>query len=235
MRCGTLLVLSLAVACIGCSGKQDDAARRLDALEQQSLAMRQEGALRDERVLSLEQQVTQLGAEVNAVGARVDRMASVPASGGRKVEPAPAKGGRAVGAAPVASRAEAPAKAAGGDKGAYQNALRLLESGKAAAAYDKFDSFAGEYPASSLVPNSLYWKGEALYAQRRYADAILAFKDVLARFPKHHKSADALLKSGLAYQKLGDKDNASFHFKALQDDFPASEAARMARSRGLMP
>lgn len=234
MRCGTLLVLSLAVACIGCSGKQDEAARRLDALEQQSLAMRQEGALRDERVLSLEQQVTQLGAEVDAVGARVDRMASVPASGGRKVEPAPAKGGRAV-AAPAASRAETSAKVAGGDKGAYQNALRLLESGKAAAAYDKFDSFAGEYPASSLVPNSLYWKGEALYAQRRYADAILAFKDVLARFPKHHKSADALLKSGLAYQKLGDKDNASFHFKALQDDFPASEAARMARSRGLMP
>lgn len=148
--------------------------------------------------------------------------------GGRRVQPEPVK------AAPAAKAAQKPeprpAKSVS-DKAAYAAALNLLQRGKADEARVRFEGFLSDYPNSSLVPNALYWKGESLYAQRRYADAIVAFKEVTARFPKHHKAADSLLKTALAYRQLGDDENVRFHLKALREDHPDSPAAKLARQR----
>ncbi len=148
--------------------------------------------------------------------------------GGRRVQPEPAK------AASVAKTAQKPDPKPArpvSDKAAYEAALNLLQRGKTDEARVRFDGFLGDYPNSSLTPNALYWKGEALYAQRRYADAIVAFKEVTARFPKHQKAADALLKIALTYKQLGDDENVRFHLKALRDDHPDSSAAKLARQR----
>lgn len=167
-----------------------------------------------------------------------DAAVSVPAvspddlgKGGRRVQPEPVKS--ASPSAKAAQKAEPAPKPARGvsDKAAYEAALNLLQRGKTDEARVRFDGFLGDYPSSSLVPNALYWKGEALYAQRRYADAIVAFKEVTARFPRHHKAADSLLKIALAYKQLGDDENVRFHLKALREDHPDSPAARLARQR----
>jgi len=151
--------------------------------------------------------------------------------GGRRVQPEPAK--PASPPAKAAQKAEPAPKPARGvsDKAAYEAALSLLQRGKTDEARVRFDGFLGDYPNSPLVPNGLYWKGEALYAQRRYADAIVAFKEVTARFPRHHKAADSLLKTALAYKQLGDDENVRFHLKALREDHPDSPAAKLARQR----
>lgn len=151
--------------------------------------------------------------------------------GGRRVQPEPAKS--ASPPAKAAQKAEPAPKPARGvsDKAAYEAALSLLQRGKTDEARVRFDGFLGDYPNSPLVPNGLYWKGEALYAQRRYADAIVAFKEVTARFPRHHKAADSLLKTALAYKQLGDDENVRFHLKALREDHPDSPAAKLARQR----
>jgi tol-pal system protein YbgF len=151
--------------------------------------------------------------------------------GGRRVQPEPARpASPPAKAAQKAEPAPKPARAVS-DKAAYEAALSLLQRGKTEEARVRFDGFLGDYPNSSLVPNGLYWKGEALYAQRRYADAIVAFKEVTARFPKHHKAADSLLKTALAYKQLGDDENVRFHLKALREDHPDSPAAKLARQR----
>ena len=80
-----------------------------------------------------------------------------------------------------------------------------------------------------LVPNALYWKGETYYSQKDFIQAILTFKEVTGRFPKHDKSASALLKIGMSYDKVGDPDNAVFYLRALVEDFPKSSPARLAR------
>ncbi len=117
------------------------------------------------------------------------------------------------------------------DKGAYEAALAMQEAGKYAESRKAMTAFMEAYPKSAYVPNALYWIGESHYSQSQWDQAILSFKDVAARFPKHAKAADALLKLGMSYEQLKDKDNARFHYEALIEDFPGSRAAGLAKSK----
>ncbi len=215
-------------------GDRESDGRRLDALE---------GALSDGRRLdALEGALA--GKKDDTAQPSVAPPPSVDADdlgkGGRRVQPEPVQPepvrpepAKATPAAKAAQKPEPRAAKPVSDKAAYEAALNLLQRGRTDEARVRFDGFLGDgdYPNSALVPNALYWKGEALYAQRRYADAIVAFKEVTARFPKHHKAADSLLKTALAYKQLGDDENVRFHLKALREDHPDSPAARLARQR----
>jgi TolA-binding protein len=85
------------------------------------------------------------------------------------------------------------------------------------------------------VPNALYWKGETHYARQQYNEAIFAFKDVQTRFPRDAKTPDSLLKTAMAYSRLGDEANASLHLTVLYEDWPNAEAIARARQMGLKP
>lgn len=123
-------------------------------------------------------------------------------------------------------------KAAGSsDKAAYAAALSLLEKGKTEQGLAGMDKFLTEFPQSPLAPNALYWKGEALYTQLKFDDAILAFKDVVTKYTKSNKAADALLKIGMSYQHLSDTDNAKFYFQMLLEDYPDTRSAALAKKR----
>jgi tol-pal system protein YbgF len=113
----------------------------------------------------------------------------------------------------------------------YKKALSLLQNGKPDQARSAFNGFMEDHPDSSLVPNAMYWLGETYYSQKDYAQAILSFKDVPRRFPDHPKAAAAVLKTAMSYQKLGDKNNAVFYYRALLDDYPDSRPAELARSK----
>ncbi|MEG1610535.1 MAG: tol-pal system protein YbgF, partial [Bilophila sp.] len=99
----------------------------------------------------------------------------------------------------------------------------------------QFDAFMAAYPTSKLAPNALYWKAECLYLRGKYADALFVFKDVTARYPKHPKAADALLKAGMSYARLGDADSAKLHYRVLYEDYPTSQAAKTGKKLGLNP
>ena len=130
----------------------------------------------------------------------------------------------------------APSKApAGPEQKAYDAALQLYRTGRYAEAEAAFQAFLETYPNSRLVPNALYWKGETLYARGRYMDAIFAFKDVQTRFPRDAKTPDSLLKTAMAYQKLGDATNTSLHLAVLFEDWPKAEATQRAQRMGLKP
>ncbi len=120
-----------------------------------------------------------------------------------------------------------------GERPSYQHALKMYERGRHAEAEALFDAFVRDFPASTLVPNALYWKGECRYSRGGYADAVFIFKDVTARFPKHPKAADALFKTALAYHKLGDAENAELHFRILSEDYPSSPLVRRGKALGL--
>ena len=133
--------------------------------------------------------------------------------------------------APKPEAKPAPKPAPKTEKGAYEAALALQEAGKNAESRKAMAAFLESYPSSVYVPNALYWIGESYYSQLQWEQAILSFKDVASRFPKHAKAADALLKLGMCYEKLKDKDNARFHYEALIEDFPGSRAAGLAKTR----
>ncbi len=113
----------------------------------------------------------------------------------------------------------------------YEAALKVVLSGKTLEGREKMTAFLQRYPGSKLEPNALYWIGETWYSDKSYDKAILAFKDVTTKFPKHDKASAALFKLGACYEQLKDKGNAQFYWQALLEDFPKSEAAGLARKR----
>lgn len=131
---------------------------------------------------------------------------------------------------PNARPAAAPART---EQNAYDMALGLYRTGRFAQAEAAFQAFLESYPNSRLTANALYWKGETFYSRGMLSDAIFAFKDVQARFPRHPKTPDSLLKTAMAYAKLGDRQNAELHLTVLREDWPKSEAAAQAKKLGL--
>ena len=132
-----------------------------------------------------------------------------------------------------APKSTAPAAAPSGssDKSSYAAALSLLERGKTEQGLAAMDKFLVQFPQSPLAPNAMYWRGEALYTQLKFDDAIFAFKDVLTNYPKTNKAPDALLKIGMSYQRLSDMDNAKFYLQMLLEDYPDARSAALAKKQ----
>lgn len=240
-------------ACAGCAG-QSATDVRLRGLEERTAALERSVSVRDAQVTSLDERTSATDATVGDLRERVGRLeadsrAAVAsereasgALGGRKVYPATSRPSAKVQPSKPAVRnasatkpAAKPVAMASGASAAYREALSLLEKGRPEEARQRFDAFIEAYPSDALQPNAHYWRGEALYAQRRYADAIIDFKDVVASYPKHQKASDSLLKAGMAYQRLNDEENARLQFKALQEQYPGTPAAVLARKRGMLP
>lgn len=113
----------------------------------------------------------------------------------------------------------------------YEQALKKYYSGDYDSAREDFAAFEARYPGHPLQANALYWLAETHYAQKQYAQSILVFKELTRRFPQSHKTPDALLKTGYAYEQLGDIPNARFHLQIVLDDHPRTPAAKLARER----
>ena len=114
---------------------------------------------------------------------------------------------------------------------AYLAALDAAKSGKTDKARALFNEFIADHPKSTLLPNALYWLGETYYHDNRYAQSILTFKEVTRRYPKNDKAAASMLKTGFAYERLGDLDNARFYLETLLEEYPGGQPARLAREK----
>lgn len=113
----------------------------------------------------------------------------------------------------------------------YQEGVHLVLNGKPLEARNKLTEFLKNNSSDKLAPNALYWIGETYYSEKNFAQSILKFKEVSRRFPKANKVPDAMLKIGLAYGKLGDKENAAFYLRTLIDEYPKSDPAQIGKSR----
>ena len=125
-----------------------------------------------------------------------------------------------------------------GDKKAGDPAKELYDSGMAAFAAKKFqDAYASftnyieKYPTGELIANARFWLGDSLYGQGEYELAILEYQKVIADYPKHSKAPAALLKQGLAFEKLKDTETAKLVYYKLGDDYPDSKEAAAGKKR----
>ncbi len=129
-----------------------------------------------------------------------------------------------------AQAARQPAAAAkAGEEASYQQALKAARSGRSEEGIQKFREFLSNYPNGKYAPNAEFWIGECLYNQGKYQEALGQYSTVNSKYPKHHKNADALLKSGMSYKRLGDSAKAKDSYGRLLKEFPNSEAARRVR------
>lgn len=247
MRPKALFVVLLMLALCGCAGKMD-AKRglseewRLRSLEENFLNFKEGQREQEER--GREQQ-HKLAERIKTVEDSLQRMQEQLGSSGTakvsqpvvvKAQPEPLQSDYASSASAVDSLAEqkaAPVRASGGmaSSSAYTEGMTLVRAERGEEGRKILKEFLEAEPNSALVPNAIYWIGESYYLEKNYAQGILTFKEVTRRFPKHHKAAAALLKIGMSYAMMGEKDNASLYLRALLQDHPKSEPAPAARKK----
>ena len=111
----------------------------------------------------------------------------------------------------------------------YARALKSYQNGRHALAREQFAAFMQDFPRHKLLPNALYWTGEAWYAEARYDRAMKFFTQVVQDHPRHAKSADALLKLAYSALRQGQPGQAGVYLQQLEASYPDSPASRLGR------
>ena len=114
---------------------------------------------------------------------------------------------------------------------AYEDALSVFRKGDFAAANTVFNDFIKRYPKSGYVVPSLFWLGNAQYANRAYANAISNFNTLLSKAPNHLRAPDALLSVANCQLELKETKAARKTLAEVAKTYPNTEAAAAASER----
>lgn len=239
-----------ATACAHSSGAEIDntqLARSIDALRAQMASQEQrletlQGRLdviaaagsslavgrstRDLEVVKL----TPLVAPPVAVAEEEPIMLEITGEGDRlqvvKMPPAPHAKPKAAAAAPAAATAKADPL-----DGPFAEALDAYRNGRTEEAFERFSNLLKRNPKAEKAAAALYWMGESRFDDQRYEDAILMYKRLIDTYGSSSKAAEAMLKIGIAFEKLHDSTRAREAFQRLVDEHPDSAVAELARAR----
>ena len=122
--------------------------------------------------------------------------------------------------------------AAGGDPAAdYRAAVELVRTGPFEQAVAALHAFLAKYPRHDYADNAQYWLGEAYYAQKDYAHALVEFRTVIEVYPRGNKVPDALLKIGYCFGALGQTDKSRAVLEQVVALYPKSEPAALAAKK----
>jgi len=122
-------------------------------------------------------------------------------------------------------------KETGSDQQLYDAALLLFQGNKLKEAAEKFSSYLEKYPNGSMAANARFWYGDSLYNLGKYEEAIFQYQEVVVDFPQHDKTQSALLKQGMAFEKLQDVATAKLIFQKIKKEYPNSDQAKTADKR----
>jgi tol-pal system protein YbgF len=134
----------------------------------------------------------------------------------------------------IPSTKEVPPEGKGVSTGAgdlYKDAYETFQKGNLEGARRKFEAFLKQYPNTELSDNAQFWIGETYYLKKDFDKAILAYENVIAKYPEGDKVPAALFKQALAFLELKDKTNARNLLKRVIEKYPHTEQAEMAKKR----
>ena len=114
---------------------------------------------------------------------------------------------------------------------AYEEALAVFRKGDFAAASTVFNDFIKRNPKSGYVLPSLFWLGNAQYANRNYTNAISNFNTLLSKSPNHMRAAESMLSVANCQLELKDIKVARKTLAEVVKNYPHTEAATAATER----
>jgi len=112
----------------------------------------------------------------------------------------------------------------------YQQAYSLIKDKKYEEAVKALHAFIEKFPDGKLTGNAYYWLGEVYLVLPQLEQAKQAFTIVVSSFSGHGKVADAYYKLGVTYDRLQDPAKSEQYLIQVQEKFPASTAAKLAKS-----
>ena len=110
----------------------------------------------------------------------------------------------------------------------YDNAWADYSTGQWSLAIAGFDTYIKTFPRSDLADDAQFYIGETHYNDGRFADAVLAYDEVIVNHSEGNSVPEAQYKKGLALDRLGDTDQARETFQTVLDSFPDSRMAALA-------
>ena len=117
------------------------------------------------------------------------------------------------------------------EKREYEAAMGVFRKAVFVAAQNSFIGFLQRYPNTAYLPSVLFWLGNAQYANKDYAGAVVNFKRMLSLVPKHVRASEATLAIANCQIELKDLKLARKTLEDLVKTYPDSEAAQAAKER----
>ena len=208
---------------------------RLTAMQTEVQALRNQVEQLQNENEQLKQQGKDQYLDLDSRLQRLETTPAAPASGNTGIVPPSVPGRPASGAAssprPPSGASAAPPANAGGEQAAYDVALAALRKGDFVESARSFQAYLGNYPNGNLAPNAWYWLGESYYATQNYPIALQSFDTLLGQFPESPKASDAMLKKGYCQIEMGQTGPGRQTLNRVVNEFPGSDAARLAASR----
>ncbi len=112
----------------------------------------------------------------------------------------------------------------------FKKAQKLYENERYKDAYQLFEQIA-KNPSDNNSVEARFMMGECLFQQREYDKAIMQYQNIISQHADNAKSAQAMLKQGMAFEKLADKDTAKVIYKKLLKKYSSSPEAATAQER----
>ncbi len=116
-------------------------------------------------------------------------------------------------------------------KEVYNMAYSDYRKGNFELAIDGFQMYREQFPDSPLADNSLYWIGECYFSQKKFAEAIEQFNELILNYPQGDKVPASYLKKGISLMELGKKEEALIVFKLLISKYPLEEETKIAQQK----
>ncbi len=113
----------------------------------------------------------------------------------------------------------------------YAAAYETFKEGKYDRARKQFQKFLKLFPNTEYSDNAQFWIGECYFFEKEYEKAILEYEKAINKYPRGNKVSYALLKQGMSFLKLGDKQSAKLLLQQVIKDFPNTNQARIARAK----
>ncbi|MDH3976399.1 MAG: tol-pal system protein YbgF [Deltaproteobacteria bacterium] len=112
----------------------------------------------------------------------------------------------------------------------YKSGLDAIKKGKTREARDFFNRYLKLFPDGPLANNAQFWIGESFYDDGDFERSIIEYDDVIKKYPGGGKVPAALLKQGMAFEKIKDKKTAEALYKKLIKQFPDLDEAKKAKN-----
>lgn len=114
---------------------------------------------------------------------------------------------------------------------AYDAAMAQFRASDFRSSISALQAFVARYPQSVYAPAAQFWLGSSYYAVKEFNSAVAAQQSLIERFPDSPRVPEALLNIAASQVELNDRKSARSTLTRITHDFPDSDAAKLARDR----
>jgi tol-pal system protein YbgF len=130
--------------------------------------------------------------------------------------------------------APAVAPPSGGGAAQYDQAMNLMSRAQYTEAAAAFRAYADANPGDTeLAPQAIYWVGNISFIRQDYAGAQRTFAEVIKKYPKSPRAADAMLKLAQSLMSLGQKTEGCNALALIKTRFPNGSPQTLASAASL--